>query len=98
VTSSARFGDPERPSASRIYVRGAVELVTADDASVRPAGPAADDATFVGNLYAPTATLQLAPHTEVYGSLFVRQLLVLQSLLVHYDPWVTSERGASCEK
>jgi hypothetical protein len=95
LSSSARFGDPERPAASRIYVRGAVELATAEDAT--PVS-AASGAEFVGNLYAPSATLQFAPHTEVYGSLFVMQLRILQSLLVHYDPTVTNGHGASCEK
>ena len=95
LSSSARFGDPERASASRIFVRGAVELATAEDAT--PVS-AATGAAFVGNLYAPAATLQFAPHSEVFGSLFVMQLRVLQSLLVHYDPAVTSDTGVMCEK
>jgi hypothetical protein len=94
LSSSASFGDPARPAASRIYVQAAVELET----DVPAPGATASDAMFVGNLFAPAASLQLAPHSEVYGSLFVRQLLVLQSLLVHYDPAVISERGAHCEK
>jgi hypothetical protein len=95
MTSSARFGDPARPAASRIYVRGAVELATAEDATLTSASAGA---AFVGNLYAPAATLQFAPHSEVFGSLFVMQLRVLQSLLVHYDPTVTTELGGACEK
>jgi hypothetical protein len=97
LSGAARFGDPARPSASRIYVKGGVELTTAADlpALSRPSS-AAGDALFVGNLYAPAATLQLTPNTDVYGSLFVKQLVVLQSLLVHYDPSVTIPRGASC--
>ncbi|HET8939082.1 MAG TPA: hypothetical protein VFN67_36810 [Polyangiales bacterium] len=95
LSSSARFGDPERPAASRVFVRGAVELATAEDATPISA---ASGAAFVGNLYAPAATLQFAPHSEVFGSLFVMQLRVLQSLLVHYDPAVTSDLGAACEK
>ena len=94
LSKSASFGDPERPAASRIYVQAAVELET----DVPAPGATTADAMFVGNLFAPTASLQLAPHSEVYGSLFVRQLLVLQSLLVHYDPSVTSERGGHCDK
>jgi hypothetical protein len=97
LSSAARFAGPERPSAARVYVRGAVELAVGD-ASVLSPGTSQVDTLFVGNLYAPAASLQLAPHSEVYGSLFVRQLLVLQSLLVHYDPAVTSDQGASCEK
>lgn len=95
LSSSARFGDPERPAASRIFVRGAVDLATAEDATP---GAATSGAAFVGNLYAPGATLQFAPHSEVFGSLFVMQLRILQSLLVHYDPAVVSELGAACEK
>jgi hypothetical protein len=83
LSADARFGDPARPAAARIYVRGGVELASAGDAALPPPSGAAGDAVFVGNLYAPTATLQLAPHSDVYGSLFVKQLLVLQSLLVH---------------
>jgi hypothetical protein len=97
LSGAARFGDPARPSASRIYVKGSVDLATSADlpALMRPSS-ASGDALFVGNLYAPSATLQLAPHSDVYGSLFVKQLVVLQSLLVHYDPSVTMPRGVSC--
>lgn len=96
---AARFGDPARPGASRIYVKGGVELATSGDlpALVRPSS-ASGDALFVGNLYAPAATLQVAPHSDVYGSLFVKQLIVLQSLFVHYDPSVITPHGARCEK
>jgi hypothetical protein len=56
------------------------------------------ESVFVGNLHAPAATLELAPHTDIYGSLFVNQLVVLQSLFVHYDPSVIGERGAACDR
>jgi hypothetical protein len=99
LAGAARFGDPARPGASRIYVKGGVELATNADlpALVRPSS-ASGDALFVGNLYAPAATLQVAPHSDVYGSLFVKQLIVLQSLFVHYDPSVTTQHGARCER
>jgi hypothetical protein len=98
VGGEARFGDTARAAASRVYVLGAVELATVAERAPRPtAGASSAETTFVGNLYAPTAMLQLAPHTELYGSLFVRQLLVLQSLLVHYEPAVTSLAGVRCE-
>jgi hypothetical protein len=99
VGGAAQFADPERAAAARVYVLGGVDLATvAERGALPPGASAGTDLTFVGNLYAPTAMLQLAPHSQVYGSLFVRQLLVLQSLLVHYDPTVTSAPGASCEK
>lgn len=88
---AARFGDPARPGASRIYVQGQVELSNMGDLPTlaRPSS-AFGDALFVGNLYAPAATLLVAPHSDVYGSLFVGHLMVLQSLLVHYDPSATA--------
>lgn len=99
LSGAARFGDPERPGASRIYVRGAVELATnGDPPGLGRPSSAAGEALFVGNLYAPAATLELAPHSDLYGSLFVNQLVVLQSLFVHYDPTVTAKRGVGCVK
>jgi hypothetical protein len=99
LAAAARFGDIERPGASRLYVRGGVELSTGSEGGVPSrAGSATSASIFVGNLYAPAATLQLAPANDVYGSLFVRQLVVLQRLLVHYDPSVVTTPGARSEK
>ena len=92
VGGSARFADAERAAASRVYVVGGVELAS----GALPRGQLSADSVIVGNLYAPSATLQLARPSELYGSVFVRQLLIHQSLLVHYDPAVTRELGASC--
>ena len=97
LSGAARFGDADRPAASRVYVRGAVELSTmADAAGLARPSTATGDAVFVGHLYAPAATLELAPRSDVYGSLFVSQLIVLQSLFVHYDPAATLWRGVEC--
>lgn len=95
LDGAARFGDPTRPGASRIYVQGQVQLSSMGDLPTlaRPT-TAFGESVIVGNLYAPAATLLIAPPTDVYGSLFVGKLLILQNVLVHYDPSVIAQPAA----
>ncbi|MEY4577530.1 MAG: hypothetical protein RL701_2233 [Pseudomonadota bacterium] len=97
LSGAARFGDSARPRASRIYVQGKVDLAkVGDQAALSMPTGATGDAVIVGNFYAPTAAVWIAPHADVYGSLFVRELTVAQSLLVHYDPQVTTKQEVRC--
>lgn len=67
------WGERARPAATRIYVAGAgtVTLVGASG--------------FVGNVYAPNATITAVGDTEVYGSLFGGVVNMPGYLSIHYD-------------
>lgn len=67
------FGSRSRPAASRIYVGGSgtVTLVGLSG--------------FVGNVYAPYATITAVGDTQVYGSLFGNLIDMPGYLDVHYD-------------
>lgn len=77
LVGNARFGDPARPAASRIYVAGAsdIALVGASD--------------FVGNLYAPNATVTAPGYLRAHGSIFARSLQVPGYVNIAYDRAIT---------
>jgi len=83
VTGAAVFGDPERPSATRIYVGGTGDVAIAG-ASV-----------FVGNLYAPTANILVGGLGRVRGSLFGKSVIAAGFLDLGYDASVR-DGGEAC--
>jgi hypothetical protein len=83
VTGAALFGDPARPSATRIYVGGT------GDIAIAGAG------AFVGNLYAPSANILVGGFGKVFGSLFGKNVNAAGFLDLGYDSSVT-EGGESC--
>jgi hypothetical protein len=83
VTGAALFGDPARPSATRIYVGGTGDVAVAGATA------------FVGNLYAPTANVLIGGFGKVSGSLFAKNLTAAGFLSVGYDSSIT-EVGKDC--
>jgi hypothetical protein len=83
VTGAALFGDPARPSATRIYVGGT------GDIAIAGAG------AFVGNLYAPSANILIGGFGKVYGSLFGKNINAAGFLDLGYDTSIT-ELSESC--
>lgn len=73
ITGAARFGDRERPSATRVYVGGTGDVAVAGYAA------------FVGNLYAPTANILVGGYGQIYGSLFGKNISAAGFLSVGYD-------------
>ena len=67
------YGDRARPAATRIYVGGSGDVTI-----VGAAG-------FVGNVYAPHARIIAAGATDVFGSLFGREIDMPGYLRVSYD-------------
>jgi hypothetical protein len=83
VAGAALFGDPARPSATRIYVGGTGDVALAGATA------------FVGNLYAPTANVLIGGVGRVEGSLFGKNILAAGFLSVGYDSSIT-EPGEGC--
>lgn len=83
VTGAARFGDPERPSATRIYVGGTGDVAIAGASA------------FVGNLYAPQANILVGGVGQVQGSLFGKNIIAAGFLDLGYDASVT-DGGEEC--
>jgi hypothetical protein len=83
VTGAALFGDPKRPSATRIYVGGT------GDVAIAGAG------AFVGNLYAPTANILVGGFGKVFGSLFGKNIIAAGFLDLGYDSSIL-EPGRDC--
>lgn len=77
LVGNARFGDPARPAASRVYVAGASDI-----ALVGASG-------FVGNLYAPNAAVTAPGYLRAHGSIFARSLDVPGYVNIAYDRAVT---------
>lgn len=94
VTGAARFAQPERPAASRIYVGNALALESNQDPTdlAQPQN-AVGDVVVVGNFYAPRASFLLSPNTDIYGSLFVRTFDVVQGVKIHHDPAVATQEA-----
>lgn len=67
------WGEQSRPAATRLYIGGS-STVTLIGAS-----------GFVGNVYAPNATITAVGDTEVYGSLFGGNISMPGYLSIHYD-------------
>ncbi|MCA9667727.1 MAG: hypothetical protein KC503_19140 [Myxococcales bacterium] len=68
-----RLGDEAQPSRARLYIGGG--------GSFNVAG----NATFVGNIYAPSVDAALSGGIEVYGALFVRRITTSGPVTIHYD-------------
>jgi hypothetical protein len=83
VTGAALFGDPARPSATRIYVGGTGDIAIAGASA------------FVGNLYAPTANVLIGGLGRVSGSLFGKNITAAGFLSVGYDSSI-QEGGQDC--
>ncbi|AGC48444.1 lipoprotein [Myxococcus stipitatus DSM 14675] len=85
VTVAGQFllGSPEAPARVRVYSAGTGALVIS-------AG-----SVLAGNVYAPGAALNLSGNTEVFGSVFVRQIESSGGLALHYDEDVLS-LGRAC--
>jgi hypothetical protein len=83
ITGAARFGDPARPSATRLYVGGTGDISIAG----------ASD--FVGNLYAPTANVLVGGVGRISGSLFAKNIVAAGFLSVGYDLSI-QEGGQDC--
>lgn len=83
ITGAALFGDPARPSATRIYVGGTGDITVAGASA------------FVGNLYAPSANILVGGFGKVYGSLFGKNINAAGFLDLGYDSSIT-EGGESC--
>ncbi|HTV22697.1 MAG TPA: hypothetical protein VMG12_28605 [Polyangiaceae bacterium] len=83
VTGAARFGDPSRPSATRIYVGGTGDVAIAGASA------------FVGNLYAPTANILVGGVGQVQGSLFGKNVIAAGFLDLGYDASVR-DGGEAC--
>ena len=67
------FGDPARPSKSRLYVGGSDTIEVSSDS------------VFAANLYAPLAALAVSAEVEMFGSIFVQQLMQSGAITLHYD-------------
>ncbi|MEM9860288.1 MAG: hypothetical protein AAF938_01630 [Myxococcota bacterium] len=82
-TGRIEFGDRSAPAKARIYVGGRGEIdITGNGA-------------FVGNLYAPSATIRSTGGTEVFGALLGQNIEARGSLVVHYDRAIT-RTGEEC--
>ena len=83
VTGAAVFGDPERPSATRIYVGGTGDVTIAGAAA------------FVGNLYAPQANILVGGVGQVWGSLFGENIIAAGFVDLGYDASIR-DGGEGC--
>jgi hypothetical protein len=83
VTGAAVFGDPERPSATRIYVGGTGDVAIAGASA------------FVGNLYAPQANILVGGFGQVQGSLFGKNIVAAGFLDLGYDASIR-DGGEEC--
>ena len=83
ITGAALFGDPERPSATRVYVGGTGDVAIAGVS------------TFVGNLYAPSANILVGGLGRVRGALFGKNVIAAGFLDLGYDASIR-EAGEGC--
>jgi len=83
ITGAALFGDPERPSATRVYVGGTGDVAIAGAS------------TFVGNLYAPSANILVGGLGRVRGALFGKNVIAAGFLDLGYDASIR-EAGEGC--
>lgn len=83
ITGAALFGDPERPSATRIYVGGTGDVAIAGASA------------FVGNLYAPSANILIGGVGRVDGALFGKNVVAAGFLDLGYDASIR-DAGEQC--
>lgn len=77
----AKLGDKNRPAALRIYVGGQVTFVSGFQLG--------------GNLYAPNAIFNSVGLGDVWGSLFVKGIQLIELFSIHYDSAILEVDG--CE-
>jgi hypothetical protein len=81
-SGSVAFGDKTRPAATRIYVGGTFGY----DGALQ----------FAANLYLPNGGFTTSTSgTEVWGSIFAKNIGIVGDLTVHYDPEILNVDG--CE-
>jgi len=88
VGGSFLVGDTTYPARGRTYVGGAtVNLLGGPTDNPQSA------ATLAGNLYAPSATLDLggSATTTLYGSIFASSLIASADLMIHYDDAILTQ-------
>jgi hypothetical protein len=73
ITGSNNFGKISRPSAVRVYVAGQEDVTLSGYTG------------FVGNLYAPNATVVFIGETRVFGSIFAGEFLAKGGTYIFYD-------------
>jgi hypothetical protein len=77
------IGNVNYPALTRIYVGGTGSISFQDGV------------TLAGNLYAPTASVDWAAGTDIYGSVFCQNFTGTARVAIHYDTAVLSQ-GATC--
>ncbi|HEX3770367.1 MAG TPA: collagen-binding domain-containing protein, partial [Polyangiaceae bacterium] len=82
-TGATVFGQATRPAAVRVYVGGA-GLVAFTGAN-----------EFVGNVYAPRATVTVTGYSDFYGSIFANEFEAPGDMRIHFDRGVLAE-GDEC--
>jgi hypothetical protein len=82
-TGLTTFGNAAHPAATRIYVGGS------DNVLLTGAGE------FVGNIYAPRATVIATGYSDFYGSIFAGNFEAPGALFIHYDRGVLAA-GQEC--
>ncbi len=82
-TGETIFGNATRPSAVRVYVAGS-GLVAFTGAN-----------EFVGNVYAPRATVTITGYSDFYGFIFANEFEAPGDLRIHYDRGVLAA-GDEC--
>jgi len=88
VGGSFQVGDTTYPARARTYVGGpTVNLLGGPTDNPQSA------ATLAGNLYAPSATLDLggSATTTLYGSIFASSLIASADLMIHYDDAILTQ-------
>jgi hypothetical protein len=85
ISTSATLviGNVNYPALTRVYVGGTGSISFQDGV------------TLAGNLYAPTASVDWAAGTDIYGSVFCQNFTGSARVAIHYDSAVLSQ-GAVC--
>lgn len=82
LEGGASLGSPSAPAAVRVYVGGSTFTLSGN-------------AQLGANIYAPSASVQLASDLSMSGSLFVGSLAMSGSFTVHYDESILSTSGCT---
>ncbi len=85
ITGANDFGQESRPAAVRFYVAGSKDVTITGATG------------FVGNLYAPRATVILTGATYVYGAIFAGNFLAMGDSGIYYDRDILNA-GEDCEE
>jgi len=84
LTGANDFGDQIRPAKIRFYVAGLQDVTITGSSG------------FVGNLYAPHATVVLTGASYVYGAVFAGNFLAMGDTGIHYDREILNV-GEDCD-